>query len=141
MPGSSNDLSASTQARERIAEDVIGATTRAAIRTTLERARAAVDEGRRRAATSHHLLLRSEELLLESADMRRASAGLRAELRAYVTTYSRELRAAGVPPESMLVRVKSAVLGAAPPELGQVGVRELLDDVVKWSIKAFFDAA
>lgn len=61
---------------------------------------------------------------------------LRALVRASATAYVRQLRAEGVTPERMLVLVKAAT--AAPGPTG-FGSQELTNDVVRWSIEAYFD--
>jgi hypothetical protein len=69
-----------------------------------------------------------------------ASAGelqtLRALARASATAYARQLRADGTPPERMLVLVK---LAAGQPRLQGFGARELTNDLVRWSIEAYYD--
>jgi hypothetical protein len=60
---------------------------------------------------------------------------LRALVRASATAYARRLREEGVSPERMLVLVKAA---AGHPGAPGFGVQELTDDVVRWSIDAFF---
>jgi len=61
---------------------------------------------------------------------------LRALVRASATAYARRLRDEGLPPERMLVLVK--VAAGHPGTLG-FGARELTNDVVRWSIEAYFD--
>jgi hypothetical protein len=60
---------------------------------------------------------------------------LRALVRASATAYARRLREEGASPERMLVLVKAA---AGHPGTPGFSVRELTDDVVRWSIEAFF---
>jgi len=118
-----------------------GIGSRAHIRQTIERSRSAIKSARQRAATSRSLLARSEALLGSSAILVQASLAIRAELRASVTAYVRHLRTDGVPPERMLVLVKSAVREVTPPELDAVEARELMEDVVRWSVDAYYQAA
>ena len=61
---------------------------------------------------------------------------LRALVRASATAYARRLRDEGLTPERMLVLVK--VAAGHPGTLG-CGARELTNDVVRWSIEAYFD--
>jgi hypothetical protein len=62
---------------------------------------------------------------------------LRALVRASATAYARRLKADGLPPERMLVLVKTAA--GHPGEPG-FGARELTSDVVRWSIDAYFNS-
>ena len=61
---------------------------------------------------------------------------LRALVRASATAYARRLRDEGLTPERMLVLVKVA---AGHPGAHGFGARELTNDVVRWSIEAYFD--
>jgi hypothetical protein len=61
---------------------------------------------------------------------------LRALVRASATAYARRLREQGTTPERMLVLVKTA---AGHPGSPGFGVRELTNDVVRWSIEAYFE--
>ena len=61
---------------------------------------------------------------------------LRALVRASATAYARRLRDQGVTPERMLVLVKVA---AAHPGSHGFAARELTNEVVRWSIEAYFD--
>ena len=61
---------------------------------------------------------------------------LRALVRASATAYARRLRDEGTTPERMLVLVKVAAGQSGPHG---VGARELTNDVVRWSIEAYFD--
>jgi hypothetical protein len=53
----------------------------------------------------------------------------------------RHLKAEGLPAERMLVLVKTAVREATPPELDVYEARELMEDVVRWSVDAYYHAA
>ena len=118
-----------------------GLGSRAHIRQTLDRARTAMHEARERTTRSHTLLARAEALAGASPRAVQESVALRAELRASVTAYVRQLKADGMPSERMLVQVKSAVHDATPPELDPYEARELMEDVVRWSIEAYYHAA
>lgn len=61
---------------------------------------------------------------------------LRALVRASATAYVRRLKEAGMPPERMLVLVKNA---AGHPGAAGFAAQELTNDVVRWSIEAYFD--
>ncbi len=67
----------------------------------------------------------------------------RAQLRASLTAYVTCLRGDGVPPERMLLLVKSAVakpLGAAlPGSLGVIACWTMMEDAVRWSVEAYYD--
>jgi hypothetical protein len=41
----------------------------------------------------------------------------------------------------MLILVKSVVLDASPAALDVDDARRLMDDVVRWSVEAYYDAA
>jgi len=82
----------------------------------------------------------SERVLADMRDSRPdRSVGelraMRALVRTAATAYVRRLRDEGASPERMLVLVKTA---AGHPGAPGFGVRELTDDVVRWSIEAFF---
>jgi hypothetical protein len=57
-------------------------------------------------------------------------------VRAAATAYVRRLRAEGTTPERMLVLVKSATSDHGSPGFG---AQELTNDIVRWSIEAYFD--
>ena len=61
---------------------------------------------------------------------------LRALVRASATAYARRLRDAGATPERMVVLVKEA---AGRPSTVGLAVQELMSDMVRWSIEAYFD--
>jgi hypothetical protein len=71
----------------------------------------------------------------------RTVLALHAELRASITAYVRHLHADGLPAERVLVRVKTAVREATPPELDPSEARDLMEHAVRWSIAAYYDAA
>lgn len=75
-----------------------------------------------------------------SARARRDAHALRAELRTSVGAHARRLRGEGLPPERMLVLLKEAVRDATLAELPSHRAKELLDDVVRWSVAAYYDA-
>jgi hypothetical protein len=118
-----------------------GLGSRAHIGQTLARARAAILSAQAHMGRSQSLLARAQLLVGASARNVQESADLRELLHASVAAYARRLKAEGQPPERMLVLVKSAVREAVPPELDAVEVRELVEDVVRWSVEAYFEAA
>ena len=61
---------------------------------------------------------------------------LRALARAAATAYARRLRDDGLTPERMLVLVKTAANQNGSPGYG---AQELTNDIVRWSIEAYFD--
>ena len=61
---------------------------------------------------------------------------LRAVVRASATAYARRLRSEGETPERMLVLVKTAIGNHRIPGFG---AQELTNDVIRWSIEAYFD--
>jgi hypothetical protein len=61
---------------------------------------------------------------------------LRALARAAATAYARQLKAEGLTPERMLVLVKGATSHYGFPGFG---AQELTNDIVRWSIEAYFD--
>ncbi len=111
------------------------------IRATLARARAAAETARERAAPSREVLARADAVAGASERALDASLALRAQLRASVTAYVRHLKADGAAPERMLVLVKAAVSESTPPELDPAETRALMEDVVRWSVEAYYHAA
>jgi hypothetical protein len=109
------------------------------VRETLGRAREAIRASRERTAQSRSVLARAESLIDASEPAVRESHALRAQLQTSVTAYVRRLRADGLPSERMLVQVKSVVRDATPPELDVDEARELMEDVVRWSVEAYYD--
>lgn len=132
MTTASNDESAASSS---------GLGSRSHIRLTLERAREAIRMSRARAARSRDLIATASELAESAHDALISSTALRAQLRASVTAYVRHLKHDGLPPERMLVQVKSAVRDATPPELDHDAAKRLMEDVVRWSVEAYYHAA
>ena len=91
----------------------------------------------------HQAALRSRaDALVRMADAARSQgAAIRAELRPSVIAFVRRLRDDGVPPEAMLVEVKAVLRDALPAELEPRDAQALVDDAVRWSIDAYYDAA
>ena len=118
-----------------------GIGSRAHIHETLTRARGAIEAAGERVASSRSTAARSSTPVDGATSVGHASNALPVELRASVTAYVRHLRDDGVPPQRMLVLVKAAVRESAPPELDALEARALLEDVVRWSVDAYYDAA
>jgi hypothetical protein len=60
----------------------------------------------------------------------------RAIVRASATAYARRLRSEGATPEGMLVLVKGAMVNHRIPGFS---AQELTNDIIRWSIEAYFD--
>ncbi|MDF1504413.1 hypothetical protein [Roseisolibacter sp. H3M3-2] len=118
-----------------------GLGSRAHIRQTLERARAAIRSSKAQTLRSRLVLANAEALAGASQRSIEASLALRAQLRASITAYVHRLRAEGEPPQRMLVLVKTAMREGTPPELDVFEARELMSDAVRWSIVAYYQAA
>lgn len=71
---------------------------------------------------------------------REAESAARAALRRAVERYARDLREAGVPPERMIVAVKSLVRRAAVARDPLTEPERLIPDLVQWSVAAYFAA-
>ncbi|WP_284351220.1 hypothetical protein [Roseisolibacter agri] len=108
---------------------------------TLRRARASIAASREHRETLLALFARGSALLAASDRAIRQSQALRAELRASVTALVQHLHDDGEPPQRMLVLVKSTVAAALPPECDPSERRALMEDVVRWSIDAYYPAA
>ena len=78
--------------------------------------------------------------LLGDVTGRRAPDGptARREAREAVTEFAARLRADGEPPERVLVVIKAAVRDATPGVLDAMQLHALTDDVVRWSIEAYY---
>jgi hypothetical protein len=108
----------------------------------LERVRAAIVASCAHQEQSRSLLAQAAELVGAARRGRRDSEALRGELgthlRASVTGYVGALRADGVPAERVVVAVKGIVREATPPRLDVHDARALMDEVVRWSIEAYY---
>jgi hypothetical protein len=124
--------------RRASSESALGS--RAHIQLTLERARGSI-------AALRHERVRSElpHGPQTPSDVSSASArvtlALRAQLRASITAYVRRLRRDGATPEQTLVDVKEVVREATPPELAIVESRELMAEVVRWSVETYYESS
>ena len=67
------------------------------------------------------------------------SAESRARVRASVTAFVRQLRLQGMPPEAVIVQVKEAAHEALPAPMPGTDSRAVIEDVVRWSIAAYYD--
>jgi hypothetical protein len=111
------------------------------VRRTLADCRRTVETAQAQRARSQSLLARAADLIDRGERVVQQSLALRAQLRASVTAYVHHLRAEELPSERVLVLVKSTVREAAPPELDVVEARDLMEDVVRWSIEAYYQSA
>jgi hypothetical protein len=64
--------------------------------------------------------------------------GLDADLRACVAAYVGGLRGDGLPAERVVVLVKGTVREATPETLDVGEARDLMEDVVRWTIEAYY---
>ena len=67
-----------------------------------------------------------------------AANALQAQLRASLTAYVAHLRDGGMQSEGMIIRVKSVVHAATPDDVPVSKSRRLMEDVVRWSIEAYY---
>lgn len=63
-----------------------------------------------------------------------------APARAAVSAFVLQLRHEQVPPQRVLVLLKDLVRQSSPPELTAADQRELIEDVVRWTIDAYYTA-
>jgi hypothetical protein len=73
-----------------------------------------------------------------TSDVPIAGSATRSELRAAVTVLVRALRAENLPPEVVLVRVKRIAAAAGLRGDGGDEPAELLADIVRWSVEAYY---
>lgn len=114
---------------------------RAHIRHTVERACVAIRDARRIAEENSFLRARAAEVADASREAVRRSVESRTQLRESVAAYVRHLRADGLPSERVVVLVKSAVWESTPSGLEVVEARTLMQDVVRWTVEAYYHAA
>ena len=97
---------------------------------------------RRVAVSAAQARARQERTLarIDDATGMRGAAAARVEARAAVTAYVGRLRAQGVPPQGVVVALKAAARDALPPDLETLDQRTLIEDVVRWSIAAYYAA-
>ena len=115
--------------------------TRAHVRRALAKAKETLTAAHERVARSQGVLAAAERSLSLGmpSQVPLGEAATRAELRAAVTALTRRLRDEGATPELVLVEVKSAVQEHLLPTLGPNEIRDLVTDVVRWAIEAYFD--
>jgi hypothetical protein len=101
--------------------------------------RASLEARRRPAMSTRFGLARPTDALAGPASP--LSGAARAQIRASVTALVRQLRRRGMPPEGMLVQVKSAAREALPAPMVGLEARAVIEDVVRWSIAAYYDGA
>jgi hypothetical protein len=95
-------------------------------------------EARREQTEALEFITRPEALADVAIGTRRETATLRRELCSGIVAYTRQLQSAGMRPEEMLVRVKAVVRDAMPLELEASAARDLMEDVVRASIDAYY---
>ena len=116
-----------------------GAANLARSRAEIERARRALTRGQLEADRAVTVVASSEEPTGPTGRIVANEAiALGAGLRANVVAYVRELQHEGLPPEQMLVRIKTALREILPRELDAAASRDLMSDVVRWSIDAYY---
>ena len=110
------------------------------VRRTLHRVALATAEARARHERSLALLDRARVLLDDSSRIIQGASVARTEAKAAVTALVVRLRTEGLPPQRVLIVLKDAARDAAPPELELIDQRSLVEDVVRWSIAAYYAA-
>jgi hypothetical protein len=103
---------------------------------TLARSMALVERARRQLEIAEELDQHFHARAQSGVDDRES-----AEVRQAVELYTRQLWAQGEPPQRALVMVKETAADAAKPYLLAHDADELLSDVVRWSIDAYFAAS
>ncbi len=116
----------------------LGGEALASVRATAERVLRAMAEARREQTEALEFITRPEALADVAIGTRRETATLRRELCSGIVAYTRQLQSAGMRPEEMLVRVKAVVRDAMPLELEASAARDLMEDVVRASIDAYY---
>ena len=114
-----------------------GAANHVRSRAEIEHARRALTRAQLRQDEALAVIARGDELATSRSAIEDAIA-VRIELRANVAAFVRELHDEGVPPEQMLVQVKHAIREILPSELDANASRDLMSDVVRWSIDAYY---
>ena len=102
-----------------------------------DRARSARPADRADRAIERHDAARARD---DARREREAESTARLALRRAVERYARDLRRAGVPPERMIVAVKSVVRRAAVHRSPLPEPEHLIPDLVQWSVAAYFAA-
>jgi hypothetical protein len=83
---------------------------------------------------------RSRRARQEPAGQQQEGPELRSALRDAAKSYARELRARDVSPQAMLILVKNAADVHAAAPLAPFEAAEIVGDVVRWSIEAYYEA-
>ena len=102
-----------------------------------DRARSALAADRADRAIERHDGARARD---DARREREAEGTARLALRRAVERYARDLRRSGVPPERMIVAVKSVVRRAAADRSPLPEPEHLIPDLVQWSVAAYFAA-
>jgi hypothetical protein len=111
------------------------------LRKVLARVRIAIDTSKDQIERGERLSARAQELHDAARRTLAASETLRAELRASVIAFVRAQHQDGAPPERVLVLVKAMVSAELAVPLRVSESDSLMDDVVHWTLDAYFDAA
>jgi|SRR5581483_1299702 len=109
-------------------------------RTLLIRVVDRVARAKAQHARSLESLDESRERVLWSDQLVGRSVAIRDRLRDSVAALAASERAKGVPPEKMLIELKSMVLDVEDDKLDVALARSLMDDVVRWGIEAYYAA-
>ena len=110
------------------------------LHASLARFAAAIATVNERPERGPPLRAQAESLLRAVARRRRENVSARTEAQAGVAAFVARLRADGTPPERMLVVVKAAVRDVTPGVLSQGQLHAMTEDVVRWSIEAYYAA-
>lgn len=90
------------------------------------------------ASTSRAVVTCVHELANVSHSIRGQADAAARQLRRSVEAYVLCLRQEKLPPENVVILVKSAVREALPYHVSAKETRELIDEVVRWSVEAYF---
>jgi hypothetical protein len=80
----------------------------------------------------------SEAAMAKAQIAQRHARAARGALRAACDAFVRQLKAAGVPPQHVLIAVKTIVRDAARRSEGSWDSHPLMREVVQWSIEAYY---
>jgi hypothetical protein len=117
-----------------------GEQARRAVRETLLRVRQVLIESDVRPVRATQIFADAHLALAESQRASEATRALHDQLHASVSAYAHVLRTLGVPPERMLVLVKSCVEETTLSTLEPADVRDLMARAVRWGIEGYYAA-
>lgn len=115
--------------------------TREHIQQTVAQARKTIASARAQTASSESLLMRAEALLQDSERIVQESLAVRAQICDSITAYVHCLRSEKLPPQQVVILLKSAIREATPAGLDATAARVLMEDAVRWGIEAYYQAA